>query len=179
MTRRTFLGCGLLAGAAACAFPGTAAAALTPPRSRRSLCFYNTHTRETLDVVYHDGTGYCPEGMRQVNHIFRDHRTGDVTRIAPDLLDLLFSLRRRTGTDAPFAIISGYRSPATNTMLRKKSSGVAKKSLHTRGMAVDIRIPDLSLKRLHQTAVSLKKGGVGYYPKSRFVHVDVGPVRYW
>lgn len=180
MTRRDFLGHGLLAGAAACALPGQALASLTRPRTtERSIALFNTHTSESLDIRYHDGTGYCPEALRRVNHIFRDHRTGDIVRIDPKLIDVLHSLKLKTGTDAPFAIISGYRSPATNAMLRKKSSGVAKKSLHTRGMAVDIRLPDFSLQRLHQNAVALKKGGVGYYPKSKFVHVDVGPVRYW
>jgi uncharacterized protein YcbK (DUF882 family) len=176
MTRRDFLGRGLLAGATACVLPGTALAALTPDRS---LSFFNTHTGETLAVRYHNGAGYCPEALSRVNHIFRDHRTGDVARIAPELLDLLFSLRLKTEAGTPFSIISGYRSPATNTMLRKKSSGVAKKSLHTRGQAVDIRLPGFSLKQLHRAAVALKRGGVGYYPGSRFIHVDIGPVRYW
>ncbi|HKK33885.1 MAG TPA: DUF882 domain-containing protein [Desulfomicrobiaceae bacterium] len=179
MTRRDFLSQGLVAGATVCALPGSALAALTANRSDRSLSFFNTHTGENLSIRYHDGAGYRQEALRRINHIFRDHRTGDVARINPELLDLLFSLRLKTDANSPFSIISGYRSPTTNALLRKKSSGVAKKSLHTQGLAVDIRVPGFSLKRLHRAAVALKGGGVGYYSRSQFIHIDVGPVRYW
>ncbi|GEO79962.1 hypothetical protein ROR02_00930 [Pararhodospirillum oryzae] len=117
--------------------------------------------------------------MREFDHVLRDHRTGQVHRIDSSLLDLLYALGGRLETGKPFQIICGYRSPETNSLLRQKSSGVARNSLHMEGMAVDIALQDRSLPQLRSAALSLQKGGVGYYPKSGFVHVDVGAVRSW
>ena len=145
----------------------------------RHLSFYNTHTGEELDVDYCLKGRYCPETLTAVNHILRDHRTDEITRIDVRLLDQLFSISKALDNHAPFHIISGYRSPATNAMLHRNSSGVAKNSFHVKGRAIDIRLPGLRLSKLKKTAVKMKSGGVGYYPKSAFIHLDTGPVRYW
>lgn len=167
-------------GIAGCFLPDIAVASVKMPLPRdRYLSFYNTHTREKLTVHYCKQGMYCEKSLNKVNLILRDHRSDDIYPIDPKLLDLLFKLTVKLGTDDPFHIISGYRSPATNAILRKRSNGVARKSFHTVGKAIDIRLPGLNLNRLRKTAVSLNTGGVGFYPQSDFVHVDVGPIRYW
>jgi uncharacterized protein YcbK (DUF882 family) len=118
-------------------------------------------------------------GIREINHILRDHRTGDVHDMDQGLLDLLYLLQTRVESRQTFQIISGYRSPKTNAMLSGKSKGVAKRSYHMQGKAIDIRLNGCDLKQLHKAALSLKAGGVGYYPSSDFIHVDVGRVRRW
>jgi len=147
----------------------------------RTLLFDNIHTGEKLKVDYWVEGRYLPDALAAVSHVLRDFRSGESHPIAPELLDLLSTLRGRLETSQPVSVISGYRSPGTNAMLRgeRENSGVATKSLHMRGMAVDIRIAGRSLKDLHVAALSQKGGGVGYYPKSDFVHVDVGRVRSW
>lgn len=145
----------------------------------RSLGFYNTHTDETLRTVYWAQGKYQPEGLREINRILRDHRSGDICSMDKRLLDLLYLLHAKTGRKEGFHIISGYRSPATNAMLRSRSGGVAQHSYHMQGKAVDIRLPGCDLNKLRRAALALKAGGVGYYPASNFIHVDVGPVRRW
>jgi uncharacterized protein YcbK (DUF882 family) len=147
--------------------------------SERSLSLYNTHTGESLRRPYWREGVYLRDAMAEINHIFRDHRTGEIKPIEPQLVDLLCAIHRKLGTWEPFHIISGYRCPSTNALLRKKNPGVAKKSLHMQGKAADIRLPGCGLSLLRRVAVDMRGGGVGYYPKSRFVHVDVGRVRYW
>lgn len=147
--------------------------------SERSLSLYNTHTGEKLKSVYWSKGKYVPQALVEVNRLLRDHRTGDVKKIDPSLLDLLHVLHRKLDSRTPFHIISGYRSARTNSFLRQRHQGVAKNSLHTIGKAVDIYLPGRNLKTLLTAAVDLKGGGVGYYPESNFVHVDVGRVRYW
>jgi uncharacterized protein YcbK (DUF882 family) len=117
--------------------------------------------------------------VEEINFILRDHRTGDIHSMDEQLVDLLYVLQSQTGSQGAFHIISGYRSPATNSMLNKRSSGVAKRSYHMQGKAIDVCLPGCDLKNLHAAALSLKAGGVGYYPGSGFIHVDVGPVRRW
>jgi uncharacterized protein YcbK (DUF882 family) len=164
-----------------------AAATVTSPRlasaasryRERSLAFYNTHTGESLKTVYWFDGNYLPEAAEEINVILRDHRTGEIKSIAPRLLDLLFTLRGELEAKEPFHIISGYRSAATNALLRTISDGIATNSLHLDGKAADIRVPGLALSALRRAAVGLKAGGVGYYPRSDFVHVDIGRVRYW
>lgn len=175
--RRRFLTAGVgLIGAAM--LPKAALA--IPMKGERKLSFYNTHTSETAKTVYWADGRYVPEGLREANKILRDWRTGDVTTMDPTLLDLLTHLRNVTDADSKtIHIISGYRSPKTNNMLREHSSGVAKKSLHQLGKAIDIRIPGVELDHLRKAALSLKEGGVGYYPSQDFVHVDTGRVRFW
>ncbi len=179
LSRRQFLCLGA-AVTATMALPGPLQAALTPDTTQeRRLVFFNTHTREKLDVCYARGSSYRPEALEAVNAILRDHRTNEIRPIAPRLLDLLCDIRSQAGPDACLHIISGYRSPRTNHMLSKRSRGVARKSLHMAGHATDIRIPGLPLRRLRQIAVDLGRGGVGCYPRADFVHVDIGRVRTW
>jgi uncharacterized protein YcbK (DUF882 family) len=145
----------------------------------RSLSFVHTHTGETLSCTYYQTGGYAPSQLARVNHFLRDFRTGEVHRIDPGVLDILFDLKVRAGCDEPFHVISGYRSPQTNAMLRRRSSGVAAQSLHMRGQAIDVRLPGVPTQRLQELALALRRGGVGYYPKSDFVHLDTGRVRFW
>lgn len=145
----------------------------------RSLSFYNTHTGEELEVVYWSRGKYRKQALADIDHILRDHRTGEVKAINTRLLDLAHDLGERLGNRGPLHIISGYRSPKTNALLRTGGKGVASKSLHLQGKALDIRLPNTDLPVLHRTAVDLKGGGVGYYPGPNFVHIDVGQVRYW
>lgn len=156
------------------------------PAAPRRLAFHHLHTNEDLDVVYWQKGAYVPQALAAINHVLRDFRANQDYPIEPKLLDLVNELRVRTGTKEPFRIICGYRSAATNEMLRDKSAEehgqvaeVAKKSLHMVGQAIDLRLNDVSLNQLHQMAVDMKRGGVGYYPDSDFIHVDVGAVRYW
>jgi len=180
-TRRRLLTGGLTAGAAALALtglPAGASAALFKVKERH-LSFRNLHTDEILDVRYYIGGRYEESGLRQLNHALRDWRTGEVAEMDTRLLDTLWLLRQRLGSRRPFDLISGYRSPKTNAMLAGKSSGVAKKSYHMRAMAVDVALPDVRLANLRDEALDMAAGGVGYYARSGFVHVDVGPVRRW
>ncbi len=145
----------------------------------RSLRFLHTHTGETLSATYFDGSGYDPAVLGAVNHLLRDFRTGEEHVIDPPLLDLLHRLQSRADYDAPFEIISGYRSPATNAMLHRNSRGVAEHSQHLLGKAIDVRLSGFSTRALSEHARALGGGGVGFYAKSDFVHVDTGPVRHW
>jgi uncharacterized protein YcbK (DUF882 family) len=145
----------------------------------RSVAFFNTHTGERLRVTYWERGRYIDESLAEINQILRDHRANEVQPIDTTLLDLLFTLRNKLESREPFHVISGYRSARTNLALQAAGSGVAGNSLHCVGKAIDIRMPGRELWALHRAAVALKVGGVGYYPKSDFVHVDVGRVRYW
>ena len=177
LTRRGFLKLGAAALVAA-SIPGKALAdiAATP---ERTLSFYHLHTGEQLNATYWADGSYQQQGLAEIYNLLRDFRTGVVNPIDTQLLDLLHSLALKLDANKPFHVISGYRSPKTNAMLAKHSTGVAKHSLHMDGLAVDIRLPGRSLSSLHRAALSMKAGGVGYYPVSDFVHVDVGRVRRW
>jgi uncharacterized protein YcbK (DUF882 family) len=155
------------------------AATLKGTETKRTLGFFNTHTRETLKICYFDSEGYRPEALDKINFILRDYRADEILPIDPLLLDQLFALKIRIQPRTPFHIISGYRCPATNAMLRRTTSGVARSSMHTKGRAIDIRLPGYNTRRLRNLSVKLKAGGVGYYPKSDFVHLDTGRVRTW
>ena len=144
----------------------------------RSITLKNLHTDEALEAVYWENGQYVPDALEAVNKVLRDFRTGDVHPIEPGLLDLITDLRAMVGSKAPFQVISGYRSPQTNAMLREQSAEVAQHSLHMDGKAIDIVLEDVDTDRLHLAALDLSRGGVGYYP-GRFVHIDVGPVRHW
>ena len=184
LSRRHFLGLGAAAAAAALV-PGRAFAetgAANGGRSERVLSFFHTHTGERLKVAYCCDGRYQPDALDQINHLLRDFRMDEVKPIDPKLLDLLHELGGTLETNQPYHVISGYRSPTTNTMLRDRGgahTGVASKSLHMVGKAIDIRIPGVTLDHLRGAARSLKLGGVGYYPSSNFVHVDTGRVRFW
>lgn len=145
----------------------------------RALSFYNLHTGESLNTVYWAGDGYVPSSLSEINYILRDFRANEVKPIEVRLLDLLFAMRTRLETREPFHVISGYRSPLTNALLHSRGEGVAPHSLHIEGKAIDIRVPGRELPALRRVALDLHRGGVGYYPRSDFVHVDVGRVRFW
>lgn len=176
--RRRVLHMGLAVAATGALAPAGAWASL-PPSPNRALAFHNTHTNENLTATYWRNGAADPGALTEINHILRDFRTGDVFQMDVKLLDLLSELHRRTGSQRPFQIISGYRSPKTNATLAAESNGVATHSLHMDGKAIDIRLADVPLEKLHATAVAMKLGGVGMYPVSNFVHVDTGRVRYW
>lgn len=145
----------------------------------RSLSFVHTHTGETLSCTYFGAGGYLPDQLSRVNHFLRDFRTGEVHRIDPGVLDILFELRTRADRDEAFHVISGYRSPRTNAMLRRSSTGVSAHSLHMVGQAIDVRLPGFPTGKLRELALDMRRGGVGYYPASDFVHLDTGRVRFW
>lgn len=177
--RRRFLG---IAGAAAVAgvvgstFPAEAAPFVPTPRA---LAFDNLHTGERLKTVYWQDGRYLPDAMHDINWLLRDFRVDRIHPIDPQLLDLLAALHARLDTASPFEVISGYRSPETNAMLASTTDGVAQNSLHMAGQAIDIRVRGRHLRYVRAAALSLRRGGVGYYPHSDFVHVDTGRVRTW
>ena len=175
VSRRHFLG----ALAAAGTVGGRSRRLLARAAGGRQLSFVHTHTGERLVVEYFGGGGYVPDALATVDHFLRDFRTGGVHPIDPALLDLLHRVTRLTETIRPFQVISGYRSPATNDMLRHRSEGVAAGSLHMQGQAIDVRLADVPLVGLRKAALAIGRGGVGYYPASDFVHVDTGRVRTW
>ena len=177
--RRVLLRQGL-AAALVLASPGIARAALALRSGEPAeISFYNTHTSERLEVVYRDANGYLPDAMAAVSHILRDHRNDEIKPIDPALLDQLHRIGAVLGTDQPFHVISGYRSPETNAKLAAASNGVARHSMHLEGRAIDIRLPGKPLTQLHRAALALHAGGVGAYPSSDFVHIDTGRVRTW
>lgn len=147
--------------------------------SGRRLSFYHTHTGDKLSIDYHDGSEYIGDALTEINHYLRDFRTEEVYPIDTGLLDILHGVQQLTGQRGTFEVISGYRSPKTNAQLRNKSSGVAKRSLHMQGRAIDVRLSGFDTRKLHKAAKKLALGGVGYYGKSDFIHVDTGRVRYW
>ena len=146
---------------------------------QRSVSFVHTHTGEHLKATYFRGGNYDPASLARVNYLLRDFRRGEVAEMDTGLLDILYDLQVLADRDSTFEIISGFRSPATNAQLRAKSGGVAEKSLHMQGKALDIRLTGFSTKKLHEYAMSLRRGGVGFYGSSDFVHVDTGRVRFW
>lgn len=141
---------------------------------------HHTHTREKIALIYAVGSRYVPEALTDLNHFLRDHYSGLAGRMDPGLYDIMHAIRASLKARAPYQIISGYRAPATNERLRTtRGGGVARRSLHMEGKAVDLRIPGVPLEELRDAALELKLGGVGYYPGSDFVHVDTGRVRSW
>ena len=144
------------------------------------LRFYHTHTGERLDIVYRRGDTYIQEALSRLNHYLRDHRTGDIHPVDPRLFDLLSDLTAAVGhPGGEIDVVCGYRTPWSNEFLRHNSTGVAKHSLHMQAMAIDIRMPGVETSKLRAAALALKRGGVGYYRASDFVHVDVGRIRQW
>lgn len=147
--------------------------------SVRRIALHNMNTNEHFDDVYWADGHYKPEALRRLDVLLRDHRAKQVCKYDPRLFDLLARIHQTVGSDEPFRVICGYRSRKTNAMARRRSRGVAKESYHTRGMAVDIRLPDTELRAIAQVARGMEAGGVGYYARSGFVHIDTGPVRTW
>ena len=173
MNRRNFLGLALSAVA-------TPVLAKKQNNQPRTLSLHHLHTDEKIKVAYRIGDRYQRDALFKLNHFLRDFRTGDVAAIDPKLFDLLYDINKRLGhSDGAFEIVSAYRSPRTNAMLRKTSHRVAKNSLHMSGKALDIRFSSASTRRIRDSALSLRRGGVGFYSRSDFVHVDTGSVRRW
>lgn len=171
MKRRAFLGL-------------TAAVVTTPafalvPRAR-VLRLHHLNTNEQLEVEYRVGDSYRRGALRQLDHLLRDFRNGEMTTMDPQLFDILFDMQQYLGRPrALFEVIGGYRSPSTNAAMRRTSGGVARQSLHTTGQAIDLRIADTATAAVRDAALALGRGGVGYYPRSNFVHIDTGTVRRW
>lgn len=160
--------------------PFTFAHGTLPAQRQSRLRLFNTHTLERLDVVYRSDGAYEPEALEKLDLFLRDWRTDSVKRYDPRLFDLLSELAAKAGRpEAEIHIICGYRTPKTNKQLRSRSSGVGGNSLHMKAEAIDIRLPGVRTSRLRDTALALKRGGVGYYAGSDFIHVDVGRVRRW
>ena len=154
------------------------------PLKSEALHLHNLHTQEVFNGLHKDAKGhYISSHLKHINALLRDHRTQEIYPIQGTLLDLLddiaYCLCPKNPDSISFDIISGYRSPKTNQILRRKNKSVSKSSLHMAGKAVDIRVPGVALKKLRDIAQSLKKGGVGYYPNSNFIHIDTGKIRYW
>jgi len=178
MTRRKFLHCAL-GTSVAIALPQTSYALIKPSTVVKDLRLHNLHTEEKISLSYFERGNYVAEALHDINYLLRDHRTGDIFAMDPVLIDLLYDLKNVLGTERPLQVISGYRSPKTNAALHKKSSGVATRSLHMQGKAIDIRIQGIRAEDIKAAAMSLARGGVGYYPRSNFVHIDTGRVRAW
>lgn len=179
MPRRRFLQLLAAGSVAAAGIPQISQAAPRRNFLDRELAFQNTHTGEKVALTYFEQGQYLTDALREIDNVFRDHRTGDVYPIDPNLLNLLYQLQETLQVNKPFNIISGYRSPLSNSFLHSQSNGVARNSLHMQGKAVDIRIEGVDTRYIREAAISLQQGGVGYYPGSDFVHVDTGTVRYW
>lgn len=181
----------LTAGGVALPFAGAAKAAFPRAQSavpelisgpQRVLAFNHTHTRERIDLTYAINDQYVPDALRTLNRFLRDHYSGTVGQMDPQLFDLLHQVRLALGGSAlpAFEVISGYRCPETNSHLRNsRGGGVAKRSLHMEGKAIDVRLPGVPLAELRDAAIALGVGGVGYYPSEQFVHIDTGRVRRW
>jgi len=178
--RRLFLRRSAQIAVAGAAGPLAAQSALASRADARTLALDHAHTHERLTIVYALGEQYLSDALGTLNRFLRDHYSGDVGVIDPQLFDLLHRVKTVLGTREPFQVISGYRCPTTNATLRNtRGGGVASHSLHMDGKAIDIRIPGVPLTELRDAALSLGAGGVGYYPREQFVHVDTGRVRRW
>jgi uncharacterized protein YcbK (DUF882 family) len=169
----------LFGAAAAAAAVGVFSPVRAVSFSPRSVSIYNVHTGEWLRTVYWADGHYIREAVRDINWILRDHHTDEIRPMDAGVLDVLGMLRERLDTSEPFLVVSGYRSPTTNMRMYLQHEGVARYSYHIKGMAVDLRTEGRSLSQVRDAALSLRCGGVGYYPRSDFVHVDCGPIRRW
>ena len=146
---------------------------------KKILKLHNVKMNKTFYAPFFERNYYKLSGLFEINKAFVDYRDREITRVDVKLVNLLYDIKQSIGSDSQFNIVSGYRTPKTNSMLRRTHRGVAKNSFHTKGQAVDIYIPNVSLRKVRDVAIGLGRGGVGYYPGSNFVHVDVGPVRTW
>jgi uncharacterized protein YcbK (DUF882 family) len=189
-SRRRFMALGVVGAAALGSSPAWARSSIEWGESRfswtkpklvveRELSFRHRHTDETLKVAYYANGRYLPSALQDVNWLLRDFRNDEVKEIDPRLLDLLYAVRQRLDTEQAFEIYSAYRSPATNAALRREGWGVARNSLHMQGMAIDINLPGWEARHIGNCALSLQRGGVGFYRRSNFVHLDVGEIRTW
>nr|WP_240193437.1 DUF882 domain-containing protein [Desulfobulbus alkaliphilus] len=187
MTRRFFLQqtTRILAGITVASIPVISNASSVPvlrsTRSvgKRSLSFYHIHTQQSLDVTYAWGTAYNAAALERINYFLRDFRSGEVYPIDPKLLDILWTIQEDMGRNGVYEVISAFRSPATNGQLRQGGAGVADRSLHMQGKAIDVRFTGARTNQIQQRAIQLQRGGVGYYARSDFVHLDTGRYRVW
>jgi len=177
ISRRCFISKGILA-ITGLFFASSVDEVLALPLRSPPLCFSHTHTGEYFEISPLAPV-VNPAALKKLNYFLRDFRTNDIYPIDPSLLTILQGIRAKTGSTGIIEVISGYRSQQTNRMLRKKSTGVAKRSLHLTGHAIDVRFSDIKLSSVRDVAISLKRGGVGYYRKSNFVHLDTGRFRIW
>jgi uncharacterized protein YcbK (DUF882 family) len=162
------------------AVSGVAAADAAPALPERAIKLFNTHTNETVSVVFKRGDDFDAKALEKLNHVTLDHRSGESHEMDAGLFDQLFDLAQACGVAPDFEVISGYRSPESNAkMAAREGSGVAKKSLHMQGRAIDVRLRKCATSKLRDLALEAKKGGVGYYQRSDFVHVDTGSFRTW
>ena len=178
LDRRSLLRLGAATGLASIAAPSWAQSIDDILEPRRAV-LTNTHTGETFSDVYYADGAYIPGALAEATRVLRDWRTGDECFIDPGLFDALHAIGSRLETHRPFQIVSAYRSPKTNAMLRSKSHGVAENSQHVLGKAIDVHVEGVALHHLRDAALDLGAGGVGYYPVSNFVHIDTGRVRQW
>lgn len=181
-SRRRFLAQGLAGASLLMLAPGfmrSAAAAEFLVAPARKIALLNLHTGEECALTYWEKGSYVPEALTTINRLLRDHRNNAEHPMDVALLDLLTALHGKLETQAPYEVISGYRSPESNNAMHARSNGVARHSMHMEGKAMDIRVPGRALTAVHSTALAMGLGGVGYYPTSNFVHVDTGRVRQW
>mgnify|MGYP001813563901 FL=1 len=179
LSRRNFIGFVLCAGISGISSKSAFAAIEELTTTEKFLLLYNPHTKDSFSGVYWRNGKYVTDALKSINHIMRDFRTDDIKQIDTHLLDLIYGISVKLKSEKPFYVISGYRSPETNAKLCKRGKGAVKNSYHIQGKAVDIRLPGYKTSALRRTACKLKGGGVGYYPRQKFVHIDVGPIRYW
>lgn len=178
LTRRRFLTVGLGISAAFVSPVGALASHRTEP-AKRKLRLFNPRSKELLETTYWADGAYLPTALVEIDHLMRDMRSGKTTPMARGLLDLLHSVQTKLELRAPFHVISAFRTRSSNECLRKQGWAASKNSYHITGKAVDIRHPEMATAGLRKAAFELKQGGVGYYPRLNFVHLDIGPVRYW
>jgi uncharacterized protein YcbK (DUF882 family) len=176
--RRLLRAGGAVAGMAVVGL-GAQPSCAAPDASSRRIVLRNVHTQERLDVVFRRADAYVPEALAALQVLLRDYRNGEQHPIDPHLMDYLYDVARHVGVEPVFEVISGYRSPQTNAQLRERSSGVARHSLHIEGRAIDVRLVGVDCARLAEHALDLTRGGVGYYQRSDFVHLDTGAFRTW
>ena len=179
LTRRSWLGALIVAPIASSLVAAPAIARSQASGAERVLSFAQPRTGEALKVVYRANGEYVPENLSQINHVMRDWRTDRIKQIDPRLLDLLWDLQRKLDCSSTIEILSGYRTPETNAMLRRTREGVAKNSYHMKGQAIDLNIGGRSIRQIRRAALAMHRGGVGYYPVSKFVHLDTGAPRTW
>lgn len=181
LNRRSFFKASLLSALVlGCSTTGYAQQMIEQKFPPATLSLYNIHTDEKLTTTYRTPEGlYNVEALKSINWILRCHYNNEVADMDIRVLDFLNMVDNRVGGDNVIHIISGYRSPEYNQLLRRESSGVAKNSLHIEGKAIDIAIPGVNLSSLRRTAMALNQGGVGYYPETGFIHIDSGELRSW